>query len=147
MKPIWLTLVLLSAVAAAQTGARRQGMIVRMHMAPCMTAPHAWMATLAGSPHQQSDELCPEYTLVTDTVVYVIVGKASNQIIPLAERTVFRLQKNELLIRIDDAKNESRFLIKEMVLRPEWENYEQQMAQTAAARPRLPSPLIVPQTQ
>jgi hypothetical protein len=65
--------------------------------------------------------MCPEYVLVGDKVVYVISGKTSDQLIPLAETTRFRLQKNELLIRIDDASKESHFHIKAMVLRPEWD--------------------------
>jgi hypothetical protein len=31
------------------------------------------------------------------------------------------MQKNEMLIRIDDASKEARFRIKAMVLRPEWD--------------------------
>jgi hypothetical protein len=42
-----------------------------------------------------------------------------------------RLQKNEMLIRIDDASKESRFHIKAMVLRPEWDR--DQMLEEAAA--------------
>lgn len=57
---------------------------------------------------------------MTEKVVYVIVGKSSDQLIPLAETIDFRFQKNEVAVRIDDAK-ESRFLIKEMTLRAEWE--------------------------
>src|ERR1700686_3644354 len=49
----------------------------------------------------------------------LISGKSSEQLIPLAEVTRFRLQKNEMLIRIDDAGKMSHFLIKAMVLRPE----------------------------
>ena len=66
--------------------------------------------------------LCPEYVLVTDKVVYVISGRSSDALIPLAEMTRFRMQKNEILIRIDDASKESRFQIKTMMLRPEWDH-------------------------
>jgi hypothetical protein len=56
--------------------------------------------------------------------VYVIVGKSSNQLIPLAETIDFRLHKNELAVRLDDAKHESRFAIKEMMFRTEWERIQ-----------------------
>ena len=69
--------------------------------------------------------LCPEYVLVAAKVVYVISGKTSEALIPLAEVTRFRLQKNEMLIRIDDAPKESRFHIKAMLLRPEWDRAQQ----------------------
>lgn len=62
--------------------------------------------------------LCPEYVLMGDTVVYVIIGKSSEQLLPLAEVTRFRFRKNKMLIRVDDAAKESRFHIKAMALRP-----------------------------
>ena len=64
-------------------------------------------------------------------MVYVIGGKTSEQLIPLAEETRFRLHKNEMLIRIDDAAKESHFHIKAMVLRPEWDR--NQMLEEAEA--------------
>jgi len=79
----------------------------------------------------EAGALCPEYVLVTDNVVYVITGKDSDQLIPLAESTRFRLLKNEMLIRIDDAPKETHFHIKSMVLRPEWDR--NQMLQEAEA--------------
>ena len=41
------------------------------------------------------------------------------------------MQKNEILIRIDDASKESHFHIKAMVLRPEWDR--NQMLEEAEA--------------
>jgi hypothetical protein len=67
----------------------------------------------------------------------VINGKSSDQLIPLAEITRFRLQKNEMLIRIDDASKESHFRIKAMLLRPEWDRnqmLEEAEASTMATR-------------
>jgi hypothetical protein len=74
---------------------------------------------------------------VADKVVYVINGKSSDQLIPLAEVTRFRLQKNEMLIRVDDASKESHFRIKAMLLRPEWDRnqmLEEAEATTMATR-------------
>jgi hypothetical protein len=123
MKLTCLLIVLLwtsSSLLAAQSKLQ-QGTIVRMQMGECMNAEHGLMAALAGAPHVVGEGICPEYVLVGDKVVYVIVGKTSTALVPLAETTKFRFQNNELLIRIDDAKHESRFGIKQMVLRSEWD--------------------------
>jgi hypothetical protein len=70
---------------------------------------------------QGTEEICTEYTLVSEKVVYVVVGKRSSQFMPLAEIIQFHLLKNELLVRVDDEKRESHFSIKEMQLRSDWE--------------------------
>jgi hypothetical protein len=116
-----LVLLVLPTLVSAQTRASQQGTIVRMRMTDCLGPQHGFMAAMSGSGKVETGELCPEYLLLTDKVVYVISGKGSEQLIPLAEETRFRLQKNEMLIRIDDADKESRFRIKAMVLRPEWD--------------------------
>ena len=122
----------LSTFVAAENSARDQGTIVRMRMAECMGSQHAFMNAMSGAGNVQTSEICPEYVLVTGKVVYVIIGKSSDQLLPLAETTRFHLQKNEVLIRVDDARRESRFHVKEMVLRPEWER-NQQIAEAIAA--------------
>jgi len=66
-------------------------------------------------------EVCPEYTLISEKVVFVIVGKSSDQLVPLADVVDFRFNKNVLAMRIDDAQHESKFSIKEMILRSDWE--------------------------
>jgi hypothetical protein len=119
------------ALLAAQTHSRQQGTIIRMRMTDCIGPQHGFMAQMSGGARVEPDVLCPEYVLVTDSVVYVISGKASDQLIPLAEITRFRFQKNEMLIRIDDASRESHFHIKAMVLRPEWER-NQKLEEAAA---------------
>ena len=111
-----------SNLLLAQSRVHQHGMIVRMRMAPCLLAPHGFMAALSGTSRpQDTSEHCPEYVLVADKVVYVIVGKTSSAIVPLAETTAFCLQNNDLLVRVDDEKRETRFTIREMVLRSEWD--------------------------
>ncbi len=92
-------------------------------MGDCMLAHHGFMVAF-GPPAATPQEFCPEYTLVADKVVYVIVGKSSNQLIPLAETIDFRLQKDELAVRVDDAKHESKFAIKEMIVRLDWDRVQ-----------------------
>lgn len=109
------------ASAAPPIGAYQHGTVVRMHMGDC-TLTHRGFMNQFGPPQAAAvDEDCPEYTLVTDKVVYLIVGKSSNQLVPLAEVIDFRLQNKELAVRVDDARKESKFAIREMTLRSEWE--------------------------
>ncbi len=109
---------------AAQIGIYQHGTVVRMHMGDCILAPHGFMTTFGAPSAPESQESCPQYTLVSNNVVYVIVGKSSNQLIPLAETIDFRLHKNELAVRVDDAKHETRFAIKEMMFRADWERIQ-----------------------
>jgi hypothetical protein len=106
------------------------------------------MAMLAGNNIAPQDvEQCPVYTLVTDQIVYVISGKESGQIIPLAERTDFRLKRNELLIRVDDARRETHFVVKEMSLRLEWERSQQCTAgetESPSVRSSVHPPVVYP---
>ncbi|HUO26344.1 MAG TPA: hypothetical protein VMU61_11815 [Candidatus Aquilonibacter sp.] len=124
-----------SVIFAAQT-VTHSGTIVRMRMETCMGAQHGFMAAMSGAGHIQTGELCPEYVLVTDKVVYVIQGKKSNELVPLADVTHFRLQNNEMLIRIDDARRESHFRVMEMMLRPEWEHSQLIQEEEAGELPR-----------
>ena len=98
-----------------------------MHMGDCVLAHHGFMVAFGGPSSPEPQDFCPEYTLVSSKVVYVIVGKSSKELIPLAETIDFRLQKDELAVRADDAKHESKFMIKEMVMRSEWDRVQRHM--------------------
>jgi hypothetical protein len=128
---ICMLLLVAPAMLFAQTHNHQQGTIIRMRMTDCLGPQHGFMAAMSGAGKVETGALCPEYVLVADKVVYVISGRSSDQVLPLAESTRFRLQKNEMLIRIDDASKESHFHIKAMVLRPEWDRT--QMLQEAEA--------------
>ena len=116
-----IALLLFPLLVEAQNQNLQKGTIVRMRMTECLGPQHKFMTTMSGGANVETGAQCPEYIMVTDRVVYVISGKTSDALIPLAEVTRFHLQKNEMLIRIDDAQRESRLAIKEMVLRSEWE--------------------------
>jgi hypothetical protein len=118
---------------SAQNHSHQQGTIIRMRMTDCLGPQHGFMAVMSGEGKVEAGAMCPEYVLVGDKVVYVISGKTSDQLIPLAEITRFRLQKNGMLIRIDDASKESHFHIKAMVLRPEWDRNQMIEEETARA--------------
>jgi hypothetical protein len=127
MKRYLVLIVLLGMVPislAAQNRGRDEGVIIRMRVTDCIAPHHVFMTAMAG-PQASTGETCPEYVLLTERVVYVIVGKSADQLLPLAETTRFRFQSNEILIRIEDARRESHFHVKAMTLRPEWERNEQ----------------------
>jgi hypothetical protein len=48
----------------------------------------------------------------------------------------FRLHNNELAVRIDDAKHETKFSIKEMILRSEWDLVQKHITDQLSTPPR-----------
>jgi hypothetical protein len=127
MKKMLLLILFLGtfrALSPAQMGVYQRGSVVRMHMGDCLLAHHGFMVAFGGPAAPDIQEACPEYTLVSNSVVFVIVGKSSNQLIPLAETIDFRLHKHELAVRVDDAKKETKFTIKEMIVRSEWDRIQ-----------------------
>ncbi len=123
----------LPSLLPAQIGIYQQGVVVRMHMGDCVLAPRGFMVAFGGPAGPASQESCPEYTLVSNRVVFLIVGKSSNQLIPLAESIDFRLQKNEVAVRIDDAKHEAKYTIKEMMVRSEWDRLQRHIDERTRA--------------
>ncbi len=122
-----LTLLFCSQVAvcwAADPAASQEGMIVRMRLVTCPGPQHRFMMALSGSARVGPQDPCPEYTLLTEKIAYIIIGRASNQLVPLAETTKFRFQNREMLIRLGDSNHESHFMIREMMLRSEWERQQ-----------------------
>jgi len=105
---------------AERLGIYQHGTVVRMRMGDCPSMRHGFMVAMGG-PAQTAVDDCPVYTLVSDKVVFVIVGKFSSQLIPLADDVDFRFHNNELAVRVDDGGHENKFNIKEMILRPEWD--------------------------
>lgn len=141
----WLMLVVLClpAAAAEHLGVYEHGTVVRMHSGDCAGAHRGFVATIGGAPAQAVADSCPEYTLVSDKVVFVIVGRSSSQLIPLADVIDFRLLKGELAVRVDDAKHESKFSIKEMVLRSEWDSVQRHIAAELDAPTRSTDAMLV----
>ncbi|MGA2981238.1 MAG: hypothetical protein ABSD76_16735 [Terriglobales bacterium] len=119
-----LVLTSISMALAAPIGIYQHGTVVRMRMGDCMLMHRGFMNQFGPPQAAAVEESCPEYTLVTDKVVFLIVGKSSNQLVPLAEVIDFRLVNKELAVRMDDARKESKFAIKEMTLRSEWERIQ-----------------------
>jgi len=140
-----LTLVLayISVAFATPIGAYQQGTIVRMHMGDCLLVHRGFMRQFGPPQAAGAEESCPEYTLLTDKVVFVIVGKSSNQLVPLAETIDFRLENKELAIRVDDARKESKFIIKEMTLRSQWDLLQKHIEEELKPREALDTALTL----
>ena len=68
---------------------------------------------------------CPEYTVMSSNVVYVVVGRRTEEFIPLAENMDFTIRNNEIVIFSNDEKAKSRFMVQQMTLRADWEREEQ----------------------
>lgn len=124
--------VFLCSTPLGWAGIYQHGTVVKMHMGDCLPLRHGFFVALGGEPSQLVPEVCPEYTLVSDDVVFVIVGRSSDQLIPLADVIDFRLQKHELAVRVDDAHKEAKFCIKEMVLRSDWELVQKHLTEALA---------------
>lgn len=133
-----LLLTRLSTASAAPIGAYQHGTVVRMRMGDCLLTHRGFMNQFGPPQVAAIEESCPEYTLVTDKVVFLIVGKSSNQLVPLAEVIDFRLQNKELAVRVDDARKESKFAIKEMTLRSEWELIQKHIEERLKEPPHQP---------
>jgi hypothetical protein len=133
----WLILVIcnLQVARAEHLGVYQHGTVVRMRMGDCAVSHRGFMAAFGGPRAQMSAEVCPEYTLVSDKVVFVIVGSSASQLIPLADVIDFRFRKSELAVRVDDAQHESKFSIKEMILRSEWDLLQKHIADQFSTLP------------
>lgn len=141
-----LLLLLIPATLCAQT--RMQGTIIRMRITDCLEPQHGFMMAMSGAAKTEAPLQCPEYVLVSEKVVYVISGKSSEPLLPMADVTRFRFRKNEMLIRIDDAQKESRFHIKAMMMRAEWERSQMLVeAQAQAMISRHLDPAAIAETR
>jgi len=136
-RALWVGLAC-GTISNAWAGIYQHGTVVRMHMGDCLPMRHGFMVAFGGQAAQAGPEVCPEYTLVSDKVVFVIVGRSSDQLVPLADVVDFRFHNNEMDVRVDDARRESKFSIKEMVLRSEWDLLQKHISDELSSAPRLP---------
>jgi hypothetical protein len=100
-----------------------KGTVIRMRMADCV-AQGGFKASLSGI--SVAGGSCPEYTVMSSKVVYVVVGRRTEEFIPLAEDMDFLIRKNEVVIFSNDEKVRSRFVIQQMTLRADWDREQEQ---------------------
>jgi hypothetical protein len=115
--------VLCAAVASQAQGRWSfKGTVIKMRMTDC-TVGHGFRAAMSGLPATGTS--CPEYTLMSAKVVYVVVARRTEEFVPLAEDMDFLIRKNEIVLFTDDEKSKSRFMIQQMTLRADWEREEE----------------------
>ncbi len=126
-KAFWLAAICSNALFcwALQDNLYQKATFVRMEMGECISSQPVFVTAMSGGTLPQVGGTCPQYTVVADTVVYLIVGKASEPFIPLAESIAFRIRNKDFVVRPGEAKRESRFKVKAMMLRVDWERDRQ----------------------
>jgi hypothetical protein len=119
----WLFVFVLcvAAILPAENSWSFKGTVVKMKMADCI-AQTGFRASMSGAAAVAAS--CPEYTVLGEKVVYVVVGRRTVEFIPLAEDMDFLVRKNEIVIFSQDEKSKSRFVIQQMTLRADWEREE-----------------------
>ena len=122
-----LAVVLLAAVALAKEPRHYQsGKLLKMESAMCGTDEKNGKS-LAGemigtdSSHKKMhDLLCPEYVLQTDKLIYTIRPKDEKHpaLLPVGEKAQFRLDKDKMLLRVEDMDDKERgYIVVSMVPR------------------------------
>lgn len=130
-----LFIFVLCAAAFLQAESRWsfKGTVIKMRMRDCVLQ-GGFKAAMMGV--AQTGVSCPEYTVMSPKVVYVVVGRRSEEFIPLAEDMDFVIRKNEIVIVSTDEKTTSRFVIQQMTLRGDWERDEERKEVAARAMER-----------
>jgi hypothetical protein len=119
---MFLFVVGAAALLQAQAHWSFKGTVTKMRMTNC-TMERGFAAAMSGGLPQAAGT-CPEYTVMSDKVVYVVVGRRAEEFMPLAENVEFLIRKNELVLFSEDEKSKTRFVVQQMMLRPEWEREE-----------------------
>ena len=114
-----LILVLLSSLAGEAGNKKKpmeRGILAKMEAVPCggsergITGIGGVLAS-AGVTHVNTDEkLCPEYVLRTDTMEYHIrpMEKKHPAILPVGHEGLFRVNKDQLVLRVEDMDRKER---------------------------------------
>jgi hypothetical protein len=125
MKRITLLFVFLLGAAAMMQAQSRwsfKGTVIRMRMTGCVSQ-SGFKASFESLP--MAGVSCPEYTVMSTKVVYVVVGRRTQAFIPLAEDLDFVIRNNEIVTLSNDEKAKSRFVIQEMMLRGDWDREQE----------------------
>ena len=112
-----IALALIATAAQAREPRHYQsGELLRMESVKCGTdAKNAksFAGEIIGtdSAHMKTKELlCQQYVLQTDTVIYTIQPKDEKHpaLLPIGEKAQFRLDKDKILLRVEDADDKER---------------------------------------
>jgi hypothetical protein len=111
-----------AAVMQAQSQWSFKGTVIRMRMTGCVLQ-SGFKASFEANPMTVGS--CPEYTVMSSKVVYVVVGRRTQAFIPLAEDLDFVIRDNEIVNFSNDEKAKSRFVIQQMMLRGDWDREQE----------------------
>lgn len=121
--PLLLTFLVCAAVLLpAQEHWAFKGTVVKMKMSDCLPE-GGFRAAMSGTAMLRKS--CPQYTVLSSRVVYVLLGRHQSEFMPLAEDVPFTIHKNEALFFGGKEKVQSRFVVQQMMLRSEWERRQQ----------------------
>ena len=115
---LFVFVVCAATISQAEDKYSFKGTVIRMEMRDCVVA--GFRAAMSGAPGSVGH--CPEYTVMTPSVLYVMVARQTEGFIPLAEDVEFKVIKNEVLA---GEKSKSRFVIQKMMLRSDWEREQE----------------------
>jgi hypothetical protein len=93
-----------------------------MEMKNC-TQDRGFVSAMSGN-KVVSSRPCPEYIVMSEKVVYVLVGRKAGEFMPLAEDVTFIVNDGDVTVAYQDEKNRSHFAVRRMVLREDWERFE-----------------------
>lgn len=115
-KILIVTLVLVAAAYAREPRHYQTGMLLQMDSVSCGYAENSG-DSLAGevlgtdSSHKKTQELlCQEYVLQTDGVIYRIRPKDQKHpvLLPVGQEAQFRLDKDKMILRVEDLDDKDR---------------------------------------
>jgi len=119
MRSKWMMCVILSLAAAAyakEPKPYQTGKLLQMDSVPCGTAEKdaksfagEMLGTDSGSKKRQ-EVLCQEYVLQAARVIYRIRPRDEKHpvLLPVSEQAQFRLQKDKMLLRVEDLDSKER---------------------------------------
>lgn len=120
-----LALALIASVAQAKEPRHYQtGKLVRMESVKCGTDAKdakSFAGEMLGTDSQNmktKELLCQQYVVESDSVVYTIRPKDDKHpaLLPIGERAQFRLDKDKILLRVEDGDDKEReYLVTSMV--------------------------------
>src|SRR5579863_1601447 len=111
-----MVLALASTAYAKDPKAYQTGKLLQMDSVPCGTAVKdatSFAGEVLGSDSgskKTQEVLCQEYVLQADRVIFHIRPRDEKHpaLLPLGERAQFRLQKDKMLLRVEDLDNKER---------------------------------------
>lgn len=116
LKVLFAVLVLATVVEAKEPKHYQSGKLMRMESVKCGTDEKNGKS-IAGemigtdSAHMKTHELlCQQYTLETSSLVYTVRPKDDKHpaLLPIGENAQFRLEKDKMLLRVEDMDDKER---------------------------------------